>query len=94
MVDRFGPRPAPVDRLIQLAELRMDAARWQIDSIHLEPPYAVFTYTSKPRIATLAKSSGGKLRVVDHRSAYLPLDKGLTDPDAILAAIQSLLQLS
>ena len=92
MVDRFGPKPKPVDRLLALAELRIDASRWRISAIHLEPGYAVFTYRIRKRIEQLAADSGGRLRIVDDRSAYLPLEKGLSDPDALLEAIKSLLQ--
>jgi transcription-repair coupling factor (superfamily II helicase) len=92
LVDRFGPPPREVERLLGLAELRLLALGWMIGSIHLEDGYAVFGYQSRPRIEQLAKRRGGKLRVVDDRSAYLPLAKGLTNPDSIFAVIKALLQ--
>ena len=92
LVDRFGKPPALVRRLLSVAETRIAAHRWQIDSIHIEDHYVVFGYTSARRIRQLADKLGGRLRVVDGRSAYLPLDKEVTQPGAILREIKSLLQ--
>ncbi len=92
LVDRFGSPPPLVKRLISLVETRIAAHAWQVDSIHLEDHYAVLTYTSAPRIRQLADRSGGRLRVVDGRSAYLPLDKRVTQSEAILRELKSLLQ--
>ncbi len=90
--DRFGPPPPAMEHLLSLAEIHLDAHHWQIDSIHLEEPYMVFTYTSARLIQLLAAANGGKLRIVDGRSAYLPLDQGVMEPGAIHAIVKSLLQ--
>jgi len=92
LADRFGPVPDVAERLLALAELRIAAHAWQIQSIRLEPPYAVFEFTNAPLVRRLAAAGGGRLRVVDGRSAYLPLDKALTDSDDILAKLKSMLQ--
>ena len=92
LTDRFGPPPSVVGGLMAVARLRIAAHRWQIDSIHMEEQYVVFGYTSAKDIRRLAALSKGQLRVVDDRSAYLPLAKRLMDPGAILRQIKSLLQ--
>jgi transcription-repair coupling factor (superfamily II helicase) len=92
LVDRFGARPVEVDRLISLAELRIWAHAWGVQDIHLEDNYAVFVYTKKPLIEKLALRDKGKLRVVDHRTAYLPLGHSLPEADEILAAVKSMLR--
>ncbi len=94
LVDRFGPAPAPVERLLALAELRVLAHGWAVESIHQEDDYLVFRYTSPERIKRLAKASQGRLRIADGRSAYLPTGGRLTDADKILAAARSLLRLT
>jgi transcription-repair coupling factor (superfamily II helicase) len=91
LMDRFGPRPPVVERLLRLMELRILAQSWRIDSIHLEDSFAVLRYLNRPKIEELARASGKRLRIVDEASAYLPLDKGLRDPDAIVSEIESLL---
>lgn len=92
LIDRFGPRPAEVDRLLSLAELRIWAHGWGIDDVHLEDAYAVLQYTDRPRIERLAARSQGRLRVVDGRSAYLPLGKSLPPAEEILQGVKSLLR--
>jgi transcription-repair coupling factor (superfamily II helicase) len=92
LIDRFGPPPPVAEHLLSIAEVRIAAHRWRIDTIHLEEPYLVFTYNSARLIQKLATSSGGKLRVVDARSAYLPLDHADREPKSLLAEVKSLLQ--
>jgi transcription-repair coupling factor (superfamily II helicase) len=92
LTDRFGPWPAEVEHLLTLAQLRIWAHLWQIRSIHLEPGYAVFTYAKRSRIEQLAVRSSKSLRIVDERTAYLPLGKELSSPEALMIAIKSLLQ--
>ena len=91
LVDRFGPRPVEVDRLIALAQLRIWAHNWGIHDIHLEEAYAVFLYSDRNLIQQLATRAKGKLRIVDDRSAYLPLGRVLPPPDEILEGIKSML---
>ena len=92
LIDRFGPPPDVVRRLLLLCETRIAASRWWIDSIHMEDQYVVFRYREEPLARQLADSSGGRLRVVDKQSAYLPLGKGVADCDQILGLVKSLLQ--
>jgi len=92
LADRFGPPPPLVSHLLELADVRIAAHRWQISSIHLEPPYAVFAYSSGSLIRKLAAESGGRLRVVDAQSAYLPLENDLARPEKVFAEVKSLLR--
>jgi len=91
--DRFGPPPPPCKRLLSLGDLRILAHHWQISSIRMEDDYAVFNYTSPRKMHELYTRNSGQLRVVDDKSAYLPLDGEATDPDVIIDRIKSLLQL-
>jgi transcription-repair coupling factor (superfamily II helicase) len=90
--DRFGPPPETVERLLDLARLRLWAHSWRIASINLEEGFAVFGYISRKKIQALAARQPGRLRVVDEKSAYLPLDPKKNNPDGIRAQIKSLLQ--
>jgi transcription-repair coupling factor (superfamily II helicase) len=90
--DRFGPPPPLVEHLLTMAEMRVAAHRWQISSIHVEDAYVVFQYGSAREIQQLAALSRGRLRVVDGRSAYLPVGKGVAQSETILAEVKSLLQ--
>ncbi|HEV7221960.1 MAG TPA: transcription-repair coupling factor [Pirellulales bacterium] len=92
LVDRFGPRPELVDRLLERAELAILAAAWGIANIHLEDEFVVFRYANRAQIEKLARTNGGRLRIVDGLSAYLPMAKGVREPDAIQRLIKSLLR--
>jgi transcription-repair coupling factor (superfamily II helicase) len=92
LADRFGAPPPMVEHLLTLAEIRIAAHRWQITTIHLENDFAVFRYASAGRIRELAATNGGKLRIVDGKSAYLPLEKGVAHQKSVLAQVKSLLQ--
>jgi transcription-repair coupling factor (superfamily II helicase) len=91
--DRFGRPPPLVEHLLWLADLRVAAHRWRIESIHVEPPYVVFRYRSGRLIRELATQSGGRLRVVDNQSAYLPLNGDFQDTESVRSQVKSMLQL-
>jgi transcription-repair coupling factor (superfamily II helicase) len=91
--DRFGTPPPLVEHLLWLGELRVAAHRWRIESIHVESPYVVFRYRSGRLIRELAAQSGGRLRVVDNQSAYLPLTGDINDAESVRGQVKSLLQL-
>ena len=94
LVDRFGARPPEVDGMLSLAELRLLAHGWRIGSIHLEDGFAVLGYAQRSRIEQLARRSKGQLRIVDDRSAYLPLTKASLTDGTLLETLKSLLRAS
>ena len=92
MVDRFGPLPPPAEQLIELTRLRCDAALWGLDAIQVEDSYLVLRYRDRSRIEQLARLGGGRLRVVDEATAYLPLGSAARQPEAVLSAAKTLLR--
>jgi transcription-repair coupling factor (superfamily II helicase) len=89
-VDRFGPPPRPVERLMELIELRMDAALWFISAIFREDKFLVLQYRDRSRIEQLARQHKGQLRIVDDKSAYLPLPAQNLTPDQMFALVKSI----
>jgi len=73
LLDRFGELPQAADRLLELAELKMDAALWSVRVIGIEEHCLSFTYTDARRIQQLAERHRGKLRVIDSQHAFWPL---------------------
>jgi transcription-repair coupling factor (superfamily II helicase) len=92
LVDRFGEPPRPVERLLDLTDLKMDASVWHISMIYVEGGFVVFRYDDRPRIEQLVRQHKGKLRLVDEQSVYLPLPQGLTDNDRIWRIVKSVLR--
>lgn len=76
LADRFGQLPDSVHRLLQLAELRIDAALWFVKSLQTEENYLVMTYANRSRIEHLAKLHDRRLRIVDQQKAYWITETG------------------
>jgi transcription-repair coupling factor (superfamily II helicase) len=91
MLDRFGPMPPPAARMVKFAELRVAAAKWQLESIDREEGYVVMPFASRTKIDELNRQLRGQLRIVENRKAYLPLKPADSDPEALLARIETLL---
>ncbi len=91
LVDRFGSPPPPVMRLLQLAELRIAAARWQITVIRHEDRFLRFSCADSSQLRRLAKTTSTDFRVVDAGSAYVPLGKGVADSAALFDLARSVL---
>jgi transcription-repair coupling factor (superfamily II helicase) len=92
LLDRFGPIPEAVERLLMLVDLRLAAANWRVEQLHVEDEYLVLTYRWRAKIEELARKHRGRLRVVDDRCAYLPLGTANASSEQVLAAAKSLLQ--
>ncbi len=96
MQDRFGAIPDPAHTLVALKEIQILCQRWQIDSIHLEDHFAVLGYRDKNHILALAKSNKKRIpvRIVDHKSAYIPLPAQADAVESIMLELKSVLQQS
>jgi transcription-repair coupling factor (superfamily II helicase) len=94
LVDRFGPLPAPAENLMAEAELRVLAERWQLERIHVEDEYVVLTYRNPKRIAALAKLHPGRVRIVDEKTAYVPLEEKRPHGSVVASVVRPLLQAS
>jgi len=91
LTDRFGAHPLVVQRLLELAGLRMASRLWGVHRVHCEDSYLVLGYHCGEQIRRLAERSGGRLRVVDGRSAYLPLPRGVAASNGAFETAKSLL---
>ncbi|MDB4475083.1 transcription-repair coupling factor, partial [bacterium] len=70
--DRFGPLPAAVCRMLELAELRLDAAAWQIAAVTSDARFIILHYTNRRQMERLVKNSSVAIRIVDRKRAYIP----------------------
>ena len=90
--DRFGPPPTTALNLIREAELRILAGRWHLERIHVEDEYAVLTYRDRRRIEALARAHRGQVRIVDEKTAYVPLESRRPKGSVVAEAVKALLQ--
>ncbi len=91
LIDRFGPLPPPAENLLAEAELRILAERWQLAKIHVEDEYAVLTYRHPKRIEALAKLNPSMVRIVDDRTAYVPLEEKRLKAAVVAGVVRELL---
>ena len=91
LVDRFGPLPKPVERLLIASEVKLLAASWQIDAIQLRDKYLVFEYSVRPRIERLSKERP-MIRIIDDQTAMVTLKSGKIAPGKLLSLVKSLLE--
>jgi transcription-repair coupling factor (superfamily II helicase) len=92
LADRFGPPPAAVLQLVEMARLRIWAHGWRVGSVHQEGKYLVLGFSNRRSIESLRERSGNRLRVADASSAYLPMPQQVSSLDEILAELKSLLR--
>ncbi len=93
LMDRFGLLPDPVERLLTLAEMRIDAAIWQIEAIWVEEKkYLGMRFGDRGRIETLVKRHGSMLRIVDDRSVYATIPKRIDTDEELWSWVKSVLQ--
>ncbi len=70
LVDRFGPLPRVVERLLEVAELRIDATLWSIRSLSIEDDHLVLTFGDRKRVEQLARKHENRLTILDRQKAY------------------------
>lgn len=92
LIDRFGPLPPPAQNLITEAHLRILAEAWQIGRIHVEDEYIVLTYRSAKKIESLARRHPGLVRVVDEKTAYVPMEDKWPKGDVVAAVLKTMLE--
>ena len=90
--DRFGTPPEPVERLLELAQLKSDAAFWQVHTIQMESKYLVMLFGDMGRARQLVKASNGRLRIVDEQSIYMTLSDVEQAPERIVETVKSVLR--
>jgi transcription-repair coupling factor (superfamily II helicase) len=96
IVDRFGPLPGEVRRMLAFAKLRVAAAAHGIDSIARQPGMLVIGHHDPRAIQRLRDAWQGKgrtMRFVGEKTAVVPLDSGVwEDSDRLLEAVGTILR--
>jgi transcription-repair coupling factor (superfamily II helicase) len=90
--DRFGRLPTCVTQLLELAEIRLEAALWQIAAIINDDGFLRIRYTDSTRIHQLARNSAINLRIADDRTAYVTVPKTVAGGALMIEFVKSLLQ--
>jgi transcription-repair coupling factor (superfamily II helicase) len=105
LADVYGPVPDEVTRLIELAELRIGAAKWDIRSIIVQmspndvPPEGgrptgdlIFSFRNDPgrKANRLFASTHGSVRIPDPKTVHLRLPEAYFEPQTLLRFLQKM----
>jgi transcription-repair coupling factor (superfamily II helicase) len=60
-------------RLLELAELRIDATLWSIKSLAIEEQFLAMEFGDQRRVEQLSRKHGHRLKVLDGKIAYWPI---------------------
>lgn len=92
LADLFGPVPRQVDHLLDLTQIRILAARWNIKSIFVSKPDLVFTLNDDTSSADLFARAPGIVRIPDAHSVHLRLDKQYFEPQTLMSVLRKMLR--
>jgi transcription-repair coupling factor (superfamily II helicase) len=94
MGDRFGPLPAEVRRLLDLARLRIAASSLSIDSISKQPGMLVIGHHDIRRIEKWRQACllvGQEVRIVENKTVVLPLhERDASDGDRLFQTVKNI----
>ena len=92
MKDMFGPLSRASQLAVDLAQIRILAGEWQIESIIKDNRDLIFTVRDISLVEPVFKNSPGSVRVVDSHTVYLRLEKEYFVADTLLAILRKLLK--
>ena len=90
--DLFGPVPDQVTQFLELSQLRIWAAKWNIQSIIIQKPDVIFTFPPGVSGTDLFARYPGTVRISDPRTVHVRLEKNYFEPQTLLAVLRKLLR--
>ena len=88
--DLFGPAPKQVKLTLELARVRLLAAKWALQSIVVQGPDVIFTFPDGANSTDLFARYPGTVRIPDPRTVHLRLEKNYFEPPTLLALLRKL----
>jgi len=93
LADVYGPVPDEVTLLLELADLRIAASKWDVKSIVASGEDLVCSFAREPDVkanALFAKVSG-KIRMPEPKTVYLRLPKNYFEPRTLMTVLRKAL---
>jgi len=93
LADVYGPVPEEVKLLLELAELRIEADKWDIKSIVASEQGLIFSFVKEPdgKADSLFTNVAGKVRIADPKTAYLRLPENYFEPRTLMSFMRKIL---
>jgi transcription-repair coupling factor (superfamily II helicase) len=91
IADAFGPPPEAVQRLLELAEIRIHARKFGIQSISLRPPDVIFMVNRLADAEPAFRGTPGTVRMPDERTIHLRLPPRYLKPGTLLPVLRRMM---
>ncbi len=91
LADVFGPIPLQLQRLIEIAEIRVRADTFGVKSITLKEPDVVFVVDQLARVEPVFAGSAGTVRMPDPNTVHLRLPPNYMETGTLLAVLRKML---
>jgi len=93
LADVYGPVPDEVKLLLDLAELRIKAAKLDIKSIVASGQDLAFSFAKEPdrEVKTLFSKVSGKVRMPEAKTVYLRLPANYFEPRTMMTVLRKML---
>ena len=93
LADVYGPVPDEVELLLELAQLRIAASKWDIKGIVTSGQDLIFSFSKddNSRIRSLFAKVSGDVRIADPKTAYLRLRKSYFEPSTLINVLRKIL---
>ena len=79
-----------MERLLELAEIRVRARRFGIKSISLRPPDVVFLIEDPSKAEAVFTETPGSVRMPDPRTVHLRLPRNYLEPSTLVPVLRKL----
>jgi len=96
LIDLYGPIPDEVDILLNLAQIRIEADKWNIKSIVTSGQNVAFTFdkdTVSP-IDSLFKKTKRKIIIADQNKIYMKLEKNYFENKTLINVLRKLFNIT
>jgi transcription-repair coupling factor (superfamily II helicase) len=90
--DLFGPVPDQVKEFLELTQIKIRAAKWNIQSIIVQQPDVIFSFPEGSTGTDLFARYPGTVRIPDPRTVHVRLEKNYFEPKTLLAVLRKLLR--
>ncbi|MCK4294584.1 MAG: DEAD/DEAH box helicase, partial [Planctomycetes bacterium] len=93
LADVYGPVPDEVKLLLELAELRIAASKWDIKSIVASGQNLVFSFAKEPgaEAQSLFADVSANVRITEPKTAYLRLAANYFEPRTLMTVLRKML---
>jgi transcription-repair coupling factor (superfamily II helicase) len=92
LADLFGQVPEQVRMLLDITELRIEASKWEIQSIIVSGSDLVFSFENSGRCGDLFSRAPGSVRVLDGRTVNIRLENRYFEPGTLMSILRKMLR--